>query len=287
MTQDATITATVSAIPAVPATEATPAVAAVPVAETPAVAAPAMPAVAPIVVEATVAPVVTAPVVTETAPVDVAPVAPAPAVVADVATPSVAAGTITPDTNSAVGTGSEDGIVAATLVNKLDQAGLILLGIADFSEEGQALVQEVLQTGSALTKGTITDLLQYSKEMGPNSRITPVTGAPKQVALYRSLMNGINNGSNDFPIMFSTILRIVYELKTTGAFQEKLIYRYFPSMALNKADRDAFAALIHTLITLSATSGRATAMKQIDFNKLTAFGYTQAGRQRLLSFFNI
>ncbi len=208
-------------------------------------------------------------------------------VVTPASTPSVTAGTITTDTQAAVGTSSVDGTVAATLENKLSQAVLVSLGIANFSTDGQALIQSILQTGSDVAKGTITDVLQYAIDMGPTARITPITGSPKQVALYRTLMNGINNGGSDFPLMFATILRIVYELKTTGAFQEKLVYRYFPSMALNKADRDAFAGLIHTLISLSATSGRATAMKQIDFNKLTVFGYSAAGRQRLLSFFSM
>lgn len=272
MTQDATITAEVSDAPAsTTVVDTTVAV------------------VTPIVVDAVVPAPVNPPVVTAPAPAATVVVAPVVSsdVVPPVGAPSVAAGTITTDTISAVGTSSAEGTVTSALATKLDQAGLIFLGIAGFSPDGQALVQEVLQTGSALTKGTINDILQYSKEMGPTSPVTPTTGSPKQVALYRSLMNGINNNSTDFPMMFATILRIVYELKTNGAFQEKLVYRYFPSMALNTADRQAFAGLIHTLISLSATSGRATAMKQIDFNKLTAFGYTPAGRQRLLSFFNM
>lgn len=254
--------------------------------ETGAAAAPAdTPAVTNTVVYAAPAPitstVVTAP---EATPVDT----PVQAASAPTLSPAAdASGTVTTSTDVPVGTVESDADILATFATKLTQNELLTLGIADFSSAGKELILGVLESGSDVSKGTIRDLLQYSKEMSPNSPMDHVRGSPKQVALYRTLMNAINNGGNDFPLMFATILRIVYELKETGAFHERFVFRYFPSMSLSKADRDAFSALIHALITLADTSGRGVVMKQIDFNKLTSYGYTDAGKQRLLSFFNM
>ena len=254
--------------------------------ETEAAAAPADTAtVTSTVVDAAPAPitstVVTAP---EATPADT----PAQAASAPTLSPAAdASGTVTTSTDVPVGTVQTDADILATFATKLAQNELLTLGIADFSSAGKELILGVLESGSDVSKGTIRDLLQYSKEMGPNAPMDHVRGSPKQVALYRTLMNAINNGGNDFPLMFATILRIVYELKETGAFHERFVFRYFPSMSLSKADRDAFSALIHALITLADTSGRGTVMKQIDFNKLTSYGYTDAGKQRLLSFFNM
>lgn len=233
------------------------------------------------------APVETQPLVTQE---------PAAAVVAPQATVVVAkkepivtkaSGTINASTTSPVGTTSSEGQVASSLATKLSDSVKLDLGILKFTPEGQALIERVLDTGTELTKRTIRDVLQYTKDMAPGVPVNIDGGSLKQINLYRTLMNSINNAPTDFQLMFATILRIVYETKDTGAFQVKYVFRFFPSMPLNKADRDNFSALIHAMLQLCNPSGRAVALKQIDFNKLVAFGYTPQGRQRMLSFFNI
>lgn len=196
-------------------------------------------------------------------------------------------GSIVSDSNAKVGTAAKEGAVNAALTAKLDSASYSHLGLEKFSPEGKELIIQMLTEGTEVTKNTISDMLLYAIEMAPGSPVSVETGSMKQIQLFRSLQNSINNAGADFRIMFATILRIVYELKDTGAFQVRYAFRFFPDMNMNKEDRDAFTNLLHLMLTLCNPSGRAVAQRQIDLNKAISLGFTDEGRQRLISFFSI
>lgn len=229
-----------------------------------------------------------APVIAETpaeTPADVQEQPTAPVV--EQSAPVVSGGLVSGTTEAVGAAAIEEGVSATTLANKLSDAEAAALGIEGFSKEGQELIKQVLAEGSTVTKMTIREVIEYSKAMSPSSVMRPIEGGQKQVAFYRCLQNAINNGGEDFKLMFATILRIIFELKDTGAFQAHYAFRFFETMNLNKEDRTTFHNLLHVMITLSSTASRATSIRQIDLNKAFDSGISAAGRQRLISFFAI
>ena len=180
--------------------------------------------------------------------------------------------------------GAPDANALATLRQKAAQAHLASLKIDRYTPELQELLVQLLETGTTLTRTTLTDVLTYVVEMGPGQIVNAKIGAPKQVALFNSLQNAINNGDGEFRLLFSAILRIVLE-ERNGAFLETRAFRFFPDIALSKTNRQSFRNLLHVMITLANPSGRETALRQINFNEAFQPGLTPAGRQRITSYF--
>lgn len=196
-------------------------------------------------------------------------------------------GKLMQSTTSAVGSApAPAGTASAALKSVLVDAVNQQMGLDIYSKDGQDLIKEVLTNGSPVTKVTIRDLLDYCKEMAPGKMVPSEVGCAKQISLYRGLQNAVNNGGPDFQLMFATILRIVLELKDTGAFKITHAFRYFDQMSMSREDREAFQALLQTLLTLCDPSNRKQALKQIDFNHKSLLKcFNASGRQRFLTFF--
>lgn len=190
-------------------------------------------------------------------------------------------------TTSAVGSAPAPvGTASAALKSVLVDAVNAQMGLEGYSKDGQDLIKEVLTTGSPITKASIRELLDYCKEMAPGKMVPDDVGCSKQIGLYRMLQNAMNNGGADFQLMFATILRVVYELKDTGAFKITHAFRFFDKMTMSRDDREAFQALLQTMLTLCDPSNRKLALKQIDFNHKSLIKcFNVAGRQRFLQFF--
>lgn len=178
--------------------------------------------------------------------------------------------------------------VGASILNaKIVQEAYEGADLSPYSQDLKDLIVQMYKSGSAIAKTSITDLLEYCRTMGPGNHVTLDNGPQRQVQLYRSLQNSVNNGGDDFRLMFAIMLRIILETKDKGAFQIRYAFRFFPDMNLGKEDADAFQKLLHVLIALCDPSGRATSLKQVDLGRAFAKGFTDAGRQRILAFFTL
>lgn len=216
---------------------------------------PVVPAVAPAVIDvvATPAPVVTLP---PAPPVVVAPV-PAPA---PVVTPAPAP------------------VVASTTV--------VVEGDVSAADLPKAIIDSVAAKVSNMAKIHLYSLADYMENMKPRRPVSVADGSRHQVTLYRTLISIINGSEEDFNIAFSTTLRLFAEY-SKGVFAESHVFRYFESMSLSDSDRKAFMRLLNLLKIVAPVKGREQALKLVDLVKtLEHEAISEAGRQRIMSFFN-
>ena len=194
-------------------------------------------------------------------------------------------GTLAESTSGAVGTVAKTTpVVSAVPFTGTALAGL---GAEKFTPEAQALFAQILATGSQVAKLTLSDVLRYVQVMGPSSPQNTKTGSAEQVALYTALVNSINNAGNDFQLMWAIILRVVFETQENGAFNDRMCFRFFPDMPLDTSARTAFRNLLSIMTSTANTSGRATALAQIDFQKALGKQFTDTGKNRLLGFYTV
>jgi hypothetical protein len=136
-------------------------------------------------------------------------------------------------------------------------------------------------TGGAIVLRTIGD---YMENMKPKKPISHTDGARHQVSLYRALMKAINNLDDDFALVFTTILRLFNEHRD-GVFHDAYVFRFMESVSLPVQDRQAFQRVLNLLKAAADPSTRAAALKQTDFEKTMEHGFTDQGRQNILTYF--
>lgn len=150
----------------------------------------------------------------------------------------------------------------------------------------RAIIDSVLGKVSAGAKNHLNSLGDYMEAMKPRRPVQTVDGGRHQVGLYRTILGIINGTEEDFNVVFGTLLRLFAE-HDKGVFAETHVFRYFESMPLNDADRKAFQRLLNMLKVLAPVKGREIAIKQVDLGHTLAHtAITEAGRQRVMSFFN-
>jgi hypothetical protein len=151
---------------------------------------------------------------------------------------------------------------------------------------GVAEVDRVLKNVPAAHQAGIHRLMAYMEEMAPKRPISAEAGALNQKALYNTIVNTINFEEQYFHEVFTAILRL-FEANKDGVFHETHVWRFMESVALSKDDLTAFQRLLSLIQVLGPVKGREQAIKQFDFNKVLQYRLNDAGRQRLLTYFNI
>lgn len=202
---------------------------------------------------------------------------------------SSSSGSVAPSADTPVGTvaTADSSAPAVTLESKLVNAELAVLGIDKFSQECQDLITTILAS-STIAQGTMREVMTYVVDMDPSRAQTETSGGMSQIKLYRAIQYVCDQAPSDFQLFFATFLRIIYESRAAnGAFYPQYLFRFMPSVNLGPDDRRAFQNLMHVFGTLCDTTTRAQAIKQIDFNQAFKLGLSDAGRQRLISFFAI
>lgn len=133
---------------------------------------------------------------------------------------------------------------------------------------------------------SIQRIMEYAVKMNPTKPIENTDGAKMQGSLFKIIQNVINREETYFRQIFTAILAIFTHDKS-GAFKEANVYRFMDNIAINDIERKAFVRLLNMIRLLGPKESRATALKQIDMTQTLQFGLTDAGRQRVFSFFNI
>jgi hypothetical protein len=142
---------------------------------------------------------------------------------------------------------------------------------------------------TGLAAGFIEQLHEYRVKMHPAIPIDPVAGARMQVALFRTLVNMINNSADQFHGAFFTTLAIFHKHREE-AFGEKSIARFSNLVQLNTHERETFHALLNMFVCTAnpAKNVRDLNLKMIDFDKTFRRGFiTEQGKQRVLAFYNL
>ena len=138
-------------------------------------------------------------------------------------------------------------------------------------------------TGQAL-KQTFDD---YMHNMRPRLPVTDDDVARNQAVLARTFTGVINNlDGDDFQAMFSHILAKFHEHKD-GVFHPVKVNRGADLVALVPEDRRQFQRLVNMFGLLADPDGRSNAFKQVDLHKTLSGNITEAGRQKVFSYFNV
>jgi hypothetical protein len=152
------------------------------------------------------------------------------------------------------------------------------------TDELQAKLDKILAKVPAAFSADITRVRLYCQAMAPGLMINDRAGAVEQAALYRSIQNIINRQAEHFQPLFTALLAI-FNAERKGALGDRYRNRFMDSVALNKADREAFQNLTHLLSVTYDPASREITLKQVRLEKALASGLTAEGQRRVLAYF--
>lgn len=130
-------------------------------------------------------------------------------------------------------------------------------------------------------------LAQYVQKMKPGVPMTPEEGAVQQRLLWKTLQNLLEKTpEEDFQQAFNTALKIFKEFEN-GAFGDQYVMRFMSDVHLDRDEIYAFQAIINLMKKTADKATRSQMLKQVDLSRSLSRTFTEAARQRVLSFFNV
>lgn len=126
----------------------------------------------------------------------------------------------------------------------------------------------------------------YIAEMAPKKPQTAASISRWQVLLYRTLTSIINKCDADFYLVWRAVLAAFHSQKD-GVFHESAVFRGMEHVVLPVNDQKGFQRILNIIKATAEPASRNAAIKQIDFSRSLEFGVTEAGRSKLLNFYNV
>lgn len=127
---------------------------------------------------------------------------------------------------------------------------------------------------------------QYLAVMGPGRSPSEAAGRQQQLSLWRSIQLVLRQEGTAFTESMNYLLEFIHANRS-GAFSERLLFRFIPELNLGRDDRVTFERLLSTFIDTADASARAHTIKQIDLKKVLAKLNDARVEQRLLDFYRI
>jgi hypothetical protein len=154
--------------------------------------------------------------------------------------------------------------------------------VSDF----KAAIAAVLASGKINHIVLVETLDNYVTRMAPGVPITEVAGAKEQYSLWKAIKTVVEGKPQDFKQLWNIILAYFNEYENS-TLHDKYVFRFSSSLNMEKSEIDAFYRILN-LIKLTANPGnRASGLKQLSLNKTLEIGFSEEGKQRILSFYGL
>lgn len=154
------------------------------------------------------------------------------------------------------------------------------------SSSAVAWLEEFAKTASVDAKAIVNAILTYVKEMAPGKSQTAETIQRQQVNLNSALSGAINRLDGEFKSVWGGILRLAHEHRD-GVFHDRYIFRQLQNAPLNSTQRAFFERTMNMIKLTADPQGRKAGLKQFDKDRTMQHGMTEAGRNRLLAFYDL
>lgn len=151
-----------------------------------------------------------------------------------------------------------------------------------------AYLEKIAETASVDARAIINSIIQYMRAMAPGKSQTPENIQRQQMNLHAALTGAINRLEGDFKSVWGGILRAFHEHGGEGqVFHERYVFRQLENVPLAKDQREAFTRIVNMISLTADPQGRKAGLKQFDKDRTMQYGMTEAGRNKLLSFYDL
>lgn len=145
-------------------------------------------------------------------------------------------------------------------------------------------LQSVSSSGTDREKFVASMVGEYVKAMAPGVPLTPDVGYRNQLALLRTITNVIETEEN-FVLAFRLLIAFVREHRK-GAFDDKYAYRFYEFAKAGDSSPKTHSNLVTILIVAAGLQNKRDLRKFLSLDKALSSGISEAGRQRVIQYFN-
>lgn len=150
------------------------------------------------------------------------------------------------------------------------------------------LLDKIESTYGAVAMVGLMQVFEYIEHMKPGKTISVAEGVRRQADLLRGIKNIIENSGNAFTMVFSALLKTVDEHSGThGAFNDKYLFRFFENVSMSPSDQQAFRRLMNLFKVTAPVNQRLNMGRVISFTKSLQYGLSDAGKQRILNYYQV
>lgn len=153
------------------------------------------------------------------------------------------------------------------------------------TEGFEKTIEQLQASGTSAEKALISGLTSYMKNMAPGKPMDGDVGAAHQNQLWSLLANTINSApEQEFRKLWSIILAFFNEYKN-GVFHDRYIFRFSEYWRYNSDDLAGLQRILNVIKLTADPAERNAGLRQVDLNRSLEFGFTEEGRQRILSYY--
>jgi len=149
------------------------------------------------------------------------------------------------------------------------------------------LITNLKAKGTVSEKSLIQAIESYMAAMRPGQPVTDVDGAHHQYTLWTTIRGLIDQvPAEEFAKHWNMLLSFVANNQEEGqVFHDRFVFRFSEHWTRTEADLDAFQRILNLIKLTAKPETRKLTLRQVDLDRTLTKGFTEAGRQKILSFY--
>jgi hypothetical protein len=149
------------------------------------------------------------------------------------------------------------------------------------------IVADLKAKGSIAEKSLIQSLESYIAAMKPGMPVAEHDGAQHQYTLWRTMHSLIHQSSpEEFPKQWNLLLAFFFNNQNEGqVFHDRYVFRFSEYWNRHEDELNAYQRLLNLVKLTSNPNTRKQNLKQVSLDRTLSVGFTEDGRQKLLSFY--
>lgn len=146
-------------------------------------------------------------------------------------------------------------------------------------------VAKIKVAGTVGQRSLVAQLEQYIAAMKPGMPVEAAAGSRNQTSLWRTIQNVIERSGDEFTSLYSLLLAY-FEAYKDDAFHERYVFRFAENITMPADELATYQQMINLIKLTAPQKGRDVALRQVDLGRTMKSNITEAGRQRVLGFYN-
>lgn len=148
-------------------------------------------------------------------------------------------------------------------------------------------IENLKAKGSLSEKALIQAMESYIDQMRPGKPISENDGAHQQYSLWRMIHGLIHQvPPEEFPKHWNLLLSFFSQNQGEGqVFHDRYVFRFSEYWSRAEAELDGFQRILNLIKLTADPQTRKLGLKQVSLDRTLSAGFTEEGRQKLLSFY--
>ena len=141
--------------------------------------------------------------------------------------------------------------------------------------------------GTLDEKALIASMEDYIAKMAPGNALEASAGAFNQYSLWKTLQTVIESSpATEFKSLWNIVLSYFNEHQA-GVFNDRYVFRFASHWTYGEEQLTAFQRLLNLINLTCNVQNRNTGLRQVNIQATLEKGYTEEGKNRLVSFYNM